>query len=442
MPPLSTYSSQLDGSLKIFAPNNTTKHGSGSILVQNGADFYGSDDQYLKSSNVSADLFIQSAKNLNATGSQVNVTGSSGAIFKASTGDVQLRADAGNTSVHGSILSLSGTTKNESFTSTTCNSVADYHIKSSGANATLESGNLEARVFGHSLAHVKGNQAAKLESTAGNVDVIASTNVAVSGVNCSTTATTKATLNSPEVDVTASTLAKVEGPTVELGKTSDVVTISQTGKQTNIAGHCVVSGDLTVSGSTTTVDTQNVLVKDNIMVLNSASEVGKDAGLLFHRNGADSTTMVWDESESAFVFTSTESLHTDATIVHKELQTVKAKNFVGDAISMPGFETLSVNLIDNASTEHVFTGLKNRGVYEFQVESVADGGAVYQYKICKSSSSSASFTAFGIHQSGTTDEEVSIKWDASSAPALYHKTLKTGGSGANLSYKVKYLSVN
>ena len=49
MPPLSSYSSQLDGSLKIFAPNNTTKHGSGSILVQNGADFYGSDDQYLKS---------------------------------------------------------------------------------------------------------------------------------------------------------------------------------------------------------------------------------------------------------------------------------------------------------------------------------------------------------------------------------------------------------
>ena len=69
MPPLSSYSSQLDGSLKIFAPNNTTKHGSGSILVQNGAEFYGSDDQYLKSSNVTADLYVQSAKNLNATGS-------------------------------------------------------------------------------------------------------------------------------------------------------------------------------------------------------------------------------------------------------------------------------------------------------------------------------------------------------------------------------------
>ena len=198
MPPLSSYSSQLDGSLKIFAPNNTTKHGSGSILVQNGCEFYGSDDQYLKSSNVAADLYVQSAKNLNANGTQVNVTGSAGAIFKASTGDVQLRADAGNTSVHGSILSLSGTTKNESFTSTTCNSVADYHIKSSGANATLEASNLEARVFGHSLAHVKGNQAAKLESTAGNVDVIASTNVAVSGVNCSTTATTLAKVEAPE----------------------------------------------------------------------------------------------------------------------------------------------------------------------------------------------------------------------------------------------------
>ena len=65
MPPLSSYSSQLDGSLKIFAPNNTTKHGSGSILVQNGADFYGSDDQYLKSSNAAADFFTHDSSSYN-----------------------------------------------------------------------------------------------------------------------------------------------------------------------------------------------------------------------------------------------------------------------------------------------------------------------------------------------------------------------------------------
>ena len=70
----------------------------------------------------------------------------------------------------GSTLYLAGRIKDESFFSTLCKSTADYTIKSSGANATLQADNLEARVFGGSLAHVRAG-ATKLESTYGKTDV-------------------------------------------------------------------------------------------------------------------------------------------------------------------------------------------------------------------------------------------------------------------------------
>ena len=122
------------------------------------------------------------------------------------------------------------------------------------------------------------------------------------------------------------------------------------------------------------------------MVLNSASQIAKDCGFLFNRNGADATSMYWYEANKEFVFASTLSLNNASNVTTKELQTVRAKNFVGDSVEMPGFKTVNFNLKDNDSVVYEFTGLKTRGCYEFIIESVADNGAVYNYKICKSKS--------------------------------------------------------
>ena len=178
------------------------------------------------------------------------------------------------------------------------------------------------------------------------------------------------------------------------------------------------------------------------MVLNSASQVGKDAGLLFNRNGADATSMYWSEADKEFVFASTLSAHDAETVITKDLQTVRAKNFVGDAIEMPGFKTVTFNLKDNDAVAYEFPGLKTRGCYEFIIESVVDNGAVYNYKICKSKATLDEYISFGIHQSSDSNEEVTIKWDANKPPAVYHKVLKTGGTGANVAYVCKYISVN
>ena len=269
MPPnYESYSSLLDGSFRIQSAKNSAKHGSGGCQIQNSIDLFGSDNQFVKSSNVSADLSVQSAKSLNLssvatshlTGQNVNLTSTSDSTLKCTTGAMIVEATAGDCTVKASSAStlyLAGKIKDESFNSTLCKSVADYTIKSSGANATLQADNLEARVFGHSLVHIRGNQATKLESTNGKVDIVGKTDIDIKAVNILNEATTKATVSAPEVDVNASVVAKVEAPLVELGLTSDNVNISALGKQTTVNGNCIIAGnsfvsteDISLQGST------------------------------------------------------------------------------------------------------------------------------------------------------------------------------------------------
>ena len=453
MPPnYESYSSLLDGSFRIQSAKNASKHGSGTAQIQNSIDLFGSDNQFVKSSNVTADLTVQSAKNLNLTsvgtsllsGQNVNLTSASDSTLKCATGQMIVEATAGHCTVKasaGSTLYLSGQIKDESFTSTLCKSQADYTIKSSGANATLQADSGEARLYGSTLSHVKAGST-KLESTFGKTDIIGKTDVDIKAVNVSSVATVKATLSGPEVDVNSSVVAKFEAPLVQIGLTSNDVNISALGKQTTIKGNCIVVGDLEVKGTTTSINTTEILIKDNLMVLNSASQIAKDCGFLFNRNGADATSMYWSEANKEFVFASTLSLNNTSNVTTKELQTVRAKNFVGDSVEMPGFKTVNFNLKDNDSVVYEFTGLKTRGCYEFIIESVADNGAVYNYKICKSKSTLDEYVAFGIHQSSDSNEEIIVKWDANKVPSVYHKVLKTGGTGANIAYICKYISVN
>ena len=201
MPP---YSSVLDGSFRIQSAKNSAKHGTGSALIENSIDLFGSSDQYVKSSNVAADFSVQSAKNLNLTsaatshltGQNVNLTSASDSTIKSTAGSMVLEAgtDCSVKAASGKTLYLSGRVKDESFFSTLCKSTGDYTIKSSGANATLQAENLEARVFGGSLAHVKAVET-KLESTSGKTYIIGKTDVDIKAPLISSVATTKITVS-------------------------------------------------------------------------------------------------------------------------------------------------------------------------------------------------------------------------------------------------------
>ena len=79
-----------------------------------------------------------------------------------------------------------------------------------------------------------------------------------------------------------------------------------------------------------------------------------------------------------------------------------------------------------------------KGSYEFQIESDAANGSVYNYKVVKNKSD-GTMASFGIHSSGEDESQIWVKWESGEAPSFYHRT--TSSSSATLSYKVKFITV-
>jgi cytoskeletal protein CcmA (bactofilin family) len=75
-----------------------------------------------------------------------------------------------------------------------------------------------------------------------------------------------------------------------------------------------VSGNLTVSGTTTTVNTEELKVADNIITLNSDYTGGApsaDAGMEVERGDLDNVSVFWDESQDKWRFTNDGSTNFD-----------------------------------------------------------------------------------------------------------------------------------
>ena len=68
-----------------------------------------------------------------------------------------------------------------------------------------------------------------------------------------------------------------------------------------------ISGNLTVSGTTTTVDTTNTAVKDTLLELNSgvSGANSADVGLFINRGSSANVSFIWDESADEFAFATT-----------------------------------------------------------------------------------------------------------------------------------------
>jgi len=73
------------------------------------------------------------------------------------------------------------------------------------------------------------------------------------------------------------------------------------------SGNVIVTGNLNVNGTTTTVNTTNTTVSDNIMELNSGiSASSNDIGFIFERGSTgNNAAIIWDESEDKFTMGTT-----------------------------------------------------------------------------------------------------------------------------------------
>ena len=69
----------------------------------------------------------------------------------------------------------------------------------------------------------------------------------------------------------------------------------------------MVTGDLTVQGTTTTVESTNTLINDALIVLSNGTSgtPANDSGFVIERGSSTNVAMVWDESADEFAFVNT-----------------------------------------------------------------------------------------------------------------------------------------
>lgn len=65
-------------------------------------------------------------------------------------------------------------------------------------------------------------------------------------------------------------------------------------------GNVLINADLTVTGTTTTIDSQNLVVEDNVITLNENASQATDAGIMIKRSAADNAVFFWDETDNKF----------------------------------------------------------------------------------------------------------------------------------------------
>jgi len=110
--------------------------------------------------------------------------------------------------------------------------------------------------------------------------------------------------------------------------------------QLQTSGDVIVGGNLTVSGTTFTVDTSNVLVEDPVLLLakNQTGGAALDSGFIVERGSDQNVGFIWDESSDHFTFINTNEIADDNDITIASYANIKAANaIVADLTSPNGY---------------------------------------------------------------------------------------------------------
>jgi hypothetical protein len=113
-----------------------------------------------------------------------------------------------------------------------------------------------------------------------------------------------ATLDGVQVGVTAAN---------EIDTASGNLTIDSAGGTVTVDDDLVVSGNLTVNGTTTTLNTETLAIEDNIIVLNSnvSSSPSTNAGIEIERGTSTNVLIRWNETDDKWQFTNDGSTYVD-----------------------------------------------------------------------------------------------------------------------------------
>jgi len=154
----------------------------------------------------------------------------------------------------------------------------------------------------------------------------------------------------------------------------------------NLDGDAIISGNLTISGTSTVINTQNLFVQDPIILL-AGTQTGAptlDSGIFINRGSSQTQSFIWDESNDEFALISTNDSSTIVGNVnisgYSDLKLNKIvgsySNFITSTFSE--INTASFRLTTSPTDGHVLT-TDSAGNATWQPTGTVNGSGIINY---------------------------------------------------------------
>ena len=183
-----------------------------------------------------------------------------------------------------------------------------------------------------------------------------------------------------------------------------------------VAGNTVMTGNLTVNGTTTTIDSTTLTIEDPLLTLAKNNSGGAantfDQGLFFNRGSDDNVSFLWDESADQFAFavTSGEDGTTAGNVTIDSYADIRAKNVTAtDLDGILGSNTAAAATVTtlNASSATSLDGAvtinESSASVDFRVESNGKTHAIFVDGSEDHVGINTSSPAYDLDLSGSTD---------------------------------------
>ena len=262
---------------------------------------------HLTATTIKGTLNVDEAVTLDST---LDVTGDTSVSTLDSSGATSLAASSGavNIASSGALTTVKGTMNVDE--AVTLDSTLD--VSGDTSVSTLDSSGATSLATNSGAVNIASSGATTTVKGLMNVDeaVTLDSTLGVTG---------DVTVGSDKVTIASSTGNTVVAGTMDITGKTTITGDLETTSNLVVGGTISLNGDLNVLGSTTTIETTNVVVNDNIMGLNNGTVANQnDSGILIERGSTgDNAFMGWDESTDKFIMgttTDTASSTGDLTI--------------------------------------------------------------------------------------------------------------------------------
>ena len=139
------------------------------------------------------------------------------------------------------------------------------------------------------------------------------------------------------------------------------ITAGKLGPNLNYASNLTITGNLSVDGTSTTLDTVNTLIEDPILLLgkDQTGVAAYDLGFVGERGDSDNAVFVWKESADEFQFGTTTGTGDGTTVTLAGFADIQAAGITGTTLALSGNITGPLNVTGSIEASTTITAVGN-----------------------------------------------------------------------------------